>query len=396
MSVERDIEVVIIGGGLVGAAAACLLSQQGRQVALIDRQRPLTWQPDQARDLRVFAIAPGSAGVLAACKVWDSIASARACAYQTMEVTTATGGLMRFQAHEHGLAQLGWIIENRLIQSCLWKQLEQQVEVLAPADIKSLKSGKRYTQLELGDGSCLRARLLVAADGARSFVREQLGMLTSTRDYQQRALVTELNTEIANDGIAWQCFLDSGPLAFLPLNGGSNSMVWSLPVDQAEAALNWSPDRLGAELTLLSNGRFGSVKAMTDVVSFPLHLLLAKQMRQGRVVLLGDAAHQVHPLAGQGVNMGFQDAAALAQSLFSVDLQNADAVDTALAGFERWRISENTLMTRGVDGIERLFGKQPKIAGLGLSVVQSLWPVKDRFMQHACGLQANAPDICRQ
>lgn len=396
MSVKRDVEVVIVGGGLVGAAAACLLSQQGRQVVLIDRQRPVIWRPDQVRDLRVFAIAPGSARVLAACNVWDSIESARVSAYQTMEVSTATGGLMRFQAHQHGLSQLGWIIENRLIQTCLWEQLEQQVEVLAPAEIKSLTPGKRYTQLELGDGSCLRTCLLVAADGARSFVREQLGMSTSTRDYQQRALVTELNTETANDGIAWQCFLDSGPLAFLPLSDGASSMVWSLPADKAEAALNWSADRLGAELTLLSNARFGSVKVAADVVSFPLHLLLVKQVRQERTVLLGDAAHQVHPLAGQGVNMGFQDAAALTQSLSGIDLQDTDAMDTALVGFERWRISENTLMTRGVDGIERLFSKQPVIAGLGLSMLQSLWPIKDRFMQHACGLQANAPDICRQ
>lgn len=396
MSAERDVEIVVVGGGLVGATAACLLAKQGRQLVLLDRQRPAIWDAQAAGDLRVFAISPGSAQVLVACDVWDFISSVRASVYQNMEVTTAAGGLMRFQAHEHGLAQLGWIIENRLIQSQLWTQLEQQVELIAPAEIVRVESGKRHAQLELADGTRLRTRLLLAADGARSFVREQLGMTTSTRDYQQRALVAELDTEIPNDGTAWQIFLDSGPLAFLPLSDGRSSMVWSLPADQAEMASQWSVDKLAAELTLVSNGRFGAVSVASDVVSFPLHLLLAKAMRQGRVVLLGDAAHQAHPLAGQGVNMGFQDAAALAQCLSDIDLKDMDATDTALSRFERWRISENTLMTRGIDGIQRLFAKQPGIAGLGLSMVQSLWPVKDRFIQHACGTHPNAPDICRR
>ncbi len=395
MSAERVVDIAVVGGGLVGAAAAALLAQQGRQVLLLDRSRPVAWNRDMPRDLRVFAISPGSAKILDSCQVWDAISAARASAYQTMQVTTTAGGELTFHAHQHGLSQLGWIVENKLIQSQLWLHLEQQVELAAPTEISKLTPGKRHTLLELADGSRVRAGLLLAADGARSLVRGELGISTSTRDYQQRALVAELETEIPNQGVAWQVFLQAGPLALLPLGDGRSSMVWSLPTAQAEAATGWDKHRLSAELTLASNGRFGQIKVVSQVAAFPLRLLLAKQMRQNRILLLGDAAHQMHPLAGQGVNLGFQDAAALAQQLADIDLQDQQALDVALDKFERWRLSENTLMTRGVDGIQRVFSSQPGLAGIGLSAVQRLWPLKDRFMQQACGIHANAPLICR-
>jgi len=396
MSTERDIDIVVLGGGLVGASAASLLAQQGRQVVLLDRQQPATWQAKQQRDLRVFAISPGSARVLAACQVWETICAARVSAYQTMQVTTAAGGELSFHAHQHGLQQLGWIVENSLIQSQLWTQLQDQIEIIVPAEITRLTPGKRYTQLELNDGTRIRTRLLIAADGGRSQVRQQLGIATNNRDYQQRALVAELQTAIPNQGIAWQSFLDTGPLALLPLGDGCSSMVWSLPIEQAEQASAWAPERLGAELSLASNGRFGQIKVTTPVASFPLQLLLAEKIRESRVVLVGDAAHQVHPLAGQGVNLGFQDVAALAEQLQGLDLQDNEAVDEALSKWARWRISENVLMTRGIDGIQRLFAKQSGIGGMGLNLVQGMWPLKDRFMQYACGIQSNAAKICRQ
>ncbi len=396
MSAERDFDVVVVGGGLVGASAAVMLAQQGRRVMLLDRQRPTVWSSENQRDLRVFAISPGSARLLSECNVWDAISNSRAGAYQQMQITTSAGGELAFHAHQHGLRQLGWIVENNLIQSQLWGQLDNLVEITAPAEIKQLIPGDRNTRLELSDGSRIRARLLLAADGGRSTVREQLGIATSNRDYLQRALVAELQTEIPNEGVAWQIFLDTGPLALLPLGDGRSSMVWSLPSEQAETALQWEPEKLGAELTLASNNRFGPIKLASRVAGFPLQLQLAKQMRQGRVILLGDAAHQVHPLAGQGVNLGFQDVAGLAQQLTGIELQDSDAMDAALEKFERWRISENTLIARGIDGIQRLFADRPGIGGIGLSMVQRFWPLKDRFMQHACGIHPNAPQICRR
>lgn len=392
---ERTLDVIVVGGGLVGAAAACLLAGQGRQVMLIDQRRPAAWNAEASRDLRVFAISPGSAAVLNACSAWEAITAQRASAYQNMEVTTTSGGTLRFEAHKHGLPQLGWIVENALMQSQLWARMESQLEINAPAEIVNLTPGSRHVQVELKDGQRLQAKLLLAADGARSFIRQQLEMPVSSRDYQQRALVAELDTHVPNDRTAWQIFLDTGPLAFLPLDDGRSSMVWSLPEARAAEAQEWDAERLGAELTLASNGRFGQVKVASKVVGFPLHLQLAEQMRQQRVLLLGDAAHQVHPLAGQGVNLGLQDAAALAQMLQDVDLSDAGTTDIALDRLERWRISENALMARGIDGIQRLFASQPGIGGIGLRLVQRLWPVKDRFLQHACGLHANAPDICR-
>lgn len=396
MTVKRDVDVLVVGGGLVGAAAACLLAKQGRQVLLVDRQVPPKWDGQQPRDLRVFAIAPGSANILASCDVWQAVSASRTCAYQAMEVTAVHGGLLRFQAHEHGLEQLGWIVENRLLQSQLWEQLNQSVEVLAPASIEKVSTDARGAELLLGDGSHIRARLLLAADGARSFVRQALNMEVVQRDYQQRALVAELDTETPNSNTAWQIFLKDGPLALLPLDDGRSSMVWSLPQITAEAALQWDSQKMGAELSLHSNGRFGHIKLASEVLSFPLHMLLAKQMRDQRVLLLGDAAHQVHPLAGQGVNLGLQDAAAIAQQLEGVNFQDNLALEHALNAFERWRVSESTVMTKGIDGIQRLFAGQPGIGGLGLSAVERLWPLKDRFMQHACGLHTAAPEICRQ
>ncbi len=396
MSIERDVDVAVIGGGVVGAAAACLLAGQNRQVVLLDRQRPEQWAADQPRDMRVFAIAPGSVRILQACQAWEAIQQARVSPYQSMQVTSTSGGLVSFHAHQHGLPQLGWIIENRLLQSKLWEQLEQCVELAAPAEITRLIPGQRHTVIELNDGGRLRARLLVAADGARSWVRQQLDIAIHSRDYQQQALVAELDTQIPNQGVAWQIFLPSGPLAFLPLGEGRSSMVWSLPAEQAEQVKQWDRQRLGAELTLISNGRFGQVQPATPVLGFPLRLQLAERMLAQRVVLLGDAAHQVHPLAGQGVNMGLQDAAALAEQLAQVDWQDSAAIDLALGKFERWRISENALLSRGIDGIQRLFTRQPVMAGLGLSLVDRLWPLKDRFMQRACGIHGNAPAVCRQ
>lgn len=380
----RDCDVLVIGGGMVGAAAANRLARQGCDVILLDPSEPPSYNCEPIPDLRVSAISPASAGLLSDCRSWESIVASRACAYAIMEVSAIHGGAVRFSASEHGLEQLGWIIENRLIQAMLWQQLPASVSTITGRRCSAIQSSLRAVTVQLDNQQQINAKLVVAADGARSSVREMLVINSQHKDYAQRGVVAVLQSEIPNPGVAWQCFLKTGPLALLPLNDGLSSMVWSLPQELADSKTSAEPEQLAADIALQSNARFGQVKLLTKAVSFPLHLQLSDRMLHERVVLLGDAAHQVHPLAGQGVNLGFADVIELSACLDGHDL--GVGIHSLLERFERRRVSENTLMARGIDGLERLFDRFPAVASGGLSVVDRLWPLKDQFIRRASGL----------
>lgn len=377
-------DVLVIGGGMVGAAAANRLARQGRDVVLLDQSEPPDYERNTLPDLRVSAISPGSAALLQACECWATITEQRVSEYAAMEVCAEQGGMIQFQAAEHGLEQLGWIIENRLIQSSLWQHLPTSVQTINGQRCVAVDAGSNEMIVQLDNQETVIARLVIAADGARSSIREMLGIISRHKDYAQRGVVAILQSEIPNPGIAWQCFLDTGPLAFLPLNDGCSSMVWSLPESIAADKTAASTGQLAADITLKSNARFGQITLLTKAVSFPLQLQLASNMLHERVVLLGDAAHQVHPLAGQGVNLGFADVVELSSCLEQHDL--GSGLGQQLQRFERRRISENTLMAKGIDGLERLFNRFPGIASMGLQWVNPVWPIKDQFIRRACGL----------
>lgn len=401
MTTSYQTDIAVVGAGMVGSACAAMLAQQGHAVLLLDRQPAQAYQRQELPDLRVSAIAPGNQRMLQQLGAWSLIEAQRCTPYDVMEVTTGSGGQLRFVASEHGLGELGWIIENNLLQTALASVMPASVERVEGVAVSGLSQRRRKVTLQLDDGSSVSARLVVAADGARSALRELCGLPLQTHDYVQQAVVAVLETGIPNPGIAWQVHLPTGPLAMLPVGAGRSSLVWSLPSAMAAEQLKQSSDALAAALTLHSNGRFGKVQVVSAVAAFPLRLQLARQLVQQRVVLVGDAAHQVHPMAGQGVNLGFQDVLELVTLLGQaqaqdearagggnvlVAAQSSERLQSMLASYERRRLSDNTIMARGIDALETMFRQQQRLAALGITVVDRLLPLKSLFIRRACAV----------
>lgn len=391
-----DYDIVIAGGGVAGATAAALLAQSGHRVALIDRQRPKALDPDSDFDPRVVAIAPGSAAVLDAAGAWERLPAERLGPYERMQVH-ADGGEIVFRASEHGLSQLGWIVEVPWLQACVWQALagNNGVEPIAPAGVKDVSQREDHVRIERDDGKTLRARLLVAADGARSRLRQMAGIETEMWHYNQQALVTHVTTERPNEGIAWQRFTEHGPLALLPLADGRSSIVWSQPERRVAELKGHDEPAFLSELNDSQDSPFGQVSAASARYAFPLIRRQAKSLVSGRLVLLGDAARNVHPLAGQGLNLGLMDAAALAEVL--ADWTGDDDPARALGHYDRWRLSGGSLVAGGIHAINEFTRAGPgrTLAGVGFSVAGRLWPLREAFVEHACGLDRDSPKLAR-
>lgn len=394
MRVDHDI--VVAGGGVAGATAAALLAQSGHRVALIDRRRPEVPDPQSDFYPRVVAIAPGSAAVLGAAGAWERLPEERLGPYDRMQVH-ADGGEVNFRASEHGLARLGWIVEVPWLQACCWQVLEtlENVKLIAPASVSCFSPRDDHIRLELEGGKTLRCSLLVAADGARSRLRRMAGIETELWHYNQQALVTHIQTEKPNQGLAWQRFTEHGPLALLPLADGRSSIVWSQPERRVSELKALDEAGFLAELNACQDSPFGEATAATKRYAFPLIRRQAKNLVNGRVVLLGDAARNVHPLAGQGLNLGLMDAAALAEVL--ADWGGESDPARALARYERWRISGGSLVAGGIHAINEFTRAGPgrSLAGLGFSLAGKLWPLREAFVEHACGLDRDSPKLAR-
>lgn len=394
MRVDHDI--VVAGGGVAGATAAALLAQSGHRVALIDRRRPEVPDPQSDFDPRVVAIAPGSAAVLGAAGAWERLPEERLGPYDRMQVH-ADGGEVNFRASEHGLARLGWIVEVPWLQACCWQVLEtlENVKLIAPASVSGFSPRDDHIRLELEGGKTLRCSLLVAADGARSRLRRMAGIETELWHYNQQALVTHIQTEKPNQGLAWQRFTEQGPLALLPLADGRSSIVWSQSERRVSELKVLDEAGFLAELNACQDSPFGEATAATKRYAFPLIRRQAKNLVNGRVVLLGDAARNVHPLAGQGLNLGLMDAAALAEVL--ADWCGESDPARALARYERWRISGGSLVAGGIHAINEFTRAGPgrSLAGLGFSLAGKLWPLREAFVEHACGLDRDSPKLAR-
>ena len=392
MRVDHDI--VIAGGGVAGATAAALLAHSGHRVALVDRRRPATVDPGAEFDPRVVAIAPGSAAVLAAAGAWDRLPAERLGPYDRMRVH-AEGGEINFRASEHGLEKLGWIIEVPWLQACAWQALEalDGVELLAPAGVTTFCQRENHVRVELTDGRILKAGLLVAADGARSRLRQMAGIETDLWHYNQQAVVSHVTTQTPNDGLAWQRFTDHGPLALLPLADGRSSIVWSQPDARASRLKRLDDAGFLSELNACQDGPFGEAAAATRRYAFPLVRRQARKLVSGRFVLLGDAARNVHPLAGQ--DLGLMDAAALAETLEAWD--GRTDLQRALDRYERWRISGGSLVAGGIHAINEFTQAVPGrfLAALGFSLAGRLWPLREAFVEHACGLDRDSPELAR-
>jgi ubiquinone biosynthesis UbiH/UbiF/VisC/COQ6 family hydroxylase len=395
---RRDVfDVAVVGAGMVGAATALCLAQGGWRVALVEASEPSPWRSGDDVGLRVSALSRASRELLDRLGVWDAIAAARAAPFRRMCVWEDDSEIT-FDSASEGLAELGHIVENALVADRLWAALtrESGVEIHCPAEVAELSQDAGHATLGLADGRALRARVVVAADGAASPLRTMAGIAVDGRDYGQKGLVLHVQPELPHQDTAWQRFLPGGPLALLPLSDGRCSIVWTRPAEEAGRLLDMPEEELSELLTEASGARLGGLAVASARAAFPLRLGLARTYQAGRLVLAGDAAHVVHPLAGQGVNLGFLDVAALIEVLERARAAGRDigAADV-LRRYARWRASENAMAARGFDAIERLFGYEHEAVAImrrqGLSIANRIGPLKRFFLRHAAGYGGRRP-----
>lgn len=404
---KQTADVIVVGAGMVGAATACMLARAGFSVVVVEQREARAWSAEEPVGLRVSALSPGSQHVLTAAGVWPRIAAKRACAYRRMQVEDGDEHVvLEFNAAEFALERLGSIVENDLVQYLLWRQLQDLagVELICPAEVRQIQLEADGAQVQLADGRNLSAPLLVGADGASSEVRKAMGVDQQLWTYSQQGIVCVVRSAIANTGLAWQRFMPGGPLAFLPLQDGSSSIVWSRPDAEAAALLAMDDAAFLSRLQQAmarsdqAEGQFGQLQSCGPRAAFPLTMALCDSYAARSAALVGDAAHVVHPLAGQGVNLGFLDAAALVETLLDNRKLGKPLNDErSLQAYSRARRSEAELMARGIHSIRSLFGAQPlaPLRRLGLRLISSSWSGREAFILRAAGLNANAPAIAR-
>jgi 2-octaprenyl-3-methyl-6-methoxy-1,4-benzoquinol hydroxylase/2-octaprenylphenol hydroxylase len=393
MSRRGELDAIVVGGGAIGAALALGLARDGFDVALVEARAPKPWRSSDEVDLRVVALAADARVLFENLGVWPAITGARVGPYRRMRVWDALApGELTFDAAENGEAALGWIIENALIQHALWTAIgaESRARVLCPAEVAGVDNDDDGVTATLADGTRLRARVLVAADGAGSPLRKALGIDCDDRDYMQRAIVANVGTARPHEETAWQRFQPGGPLAFLPLADGRCSIVWSLPSGEAARVLALDDAAFRAELGAAFDFRLGEITASTQRAAFPLRLKLAKRYVAGRSVLAGDSAHVVHPLAGQGMNLGFRDVACLRRVLREAHERGSDiGAAHVLRRYERERRSENALAAHGLDAIGHVFNSSnPAVSfarSVGLAAVDRTTFAKEFFASVAAG-----------
>jgi 2-octaprenyl-3-methyl-6-methoxy-1,4-benzoquinol hydroxylase/2-octaprenylphenol hydroxylase len=395
---REALDAVIVGAGMVGAAAALGLARAGLRVALIERNPVAPPAIGADVDLRVVAVAPHAQRLLDSLGVWADIVAMRASPYERMQVIDAAGAAsLNFDAADYGWPCLGHIVENRLVAGMLWRAVEREPGVrLLPGDqLQGFEADAQGVRVRLESGGALAARLLIGADGVHSKVRNDLLIGVDGAAYGQSGLVAHVELERPQPRLAWQRFLPSGPLALLPLMDGRASIVWTLPSERADALVAEPVEAFEAHLQRASAAAFGRVRLSSERAAFPLRMQIAQRFADQRVVLIGDAAHVVHPLAGQGVNLGFEDVAALLASVERAKVaQRRPFADSDLQRWGRERRSEATLAARAFDGLNRLYAvaEGPLVAAraLGLRMVERMPPIKRKLAERAAGIRAGA------
>ena len=403
-------DVLIIGGGPVGGTLAALLARATRtdrvpmRIGIVEPRRPKLPTDADPVDLRVSAYSRASERVLQAAGAWDAIAARRTCAYERMRVWHESVAPMSpealvFDAADVGEPNLGHIIETRLVQAALLDAAAEAGVEIIQADFTSvaIEEDRVLAQTSAGE---LDARLIVGADGATSSVRAAVGVAADVSAYNQTAIVAVIATERPHERTAWQRFLHTGTLAFLPLEDGTSSIVWSADDELAKKLLALQPDAFNAALTEALGGALGAARLVSDRASFPLRKLSAEHYVTHRCALVGDAAHVVHPLAGQGVNLGILDAAALFELLLEGRHEREDpGALRVLRRYERWRKSETQTMTAAIDVFDRLLahgtGPIARLAQRGMGLVNRSQEVKRVFIRRALGLAGELPRAAR-
>jgi 2-octaprenylphenol hydroxylase len=402
-------DVVIVGGGAAGACAGALLAGAGGprplSVALLE-PRPVSMPlADEPPDARVVALSRASERVLARAGAWDMLKAARLLPYERMRVwhesVPADGAdVLVFDAAEAGEPNLGYIAENRALQGALLAAFTRAGGHLEQAAFTSLAIADEGVTITT-TGGILSARLVVGADGAASALRSAAAITATEAPYGQTAIVATVATEREHAATAWQRFMREGTLAFLPLPGGASSIVWSADDARAAQLLAMSGGEFAQALDRASDLALGHTRLLSERLSFALKRLRAARYVGPRVALIGDAAHVVHPLAGQGVNLGLLDAAALAQQVSAAHVAGEDpGALRVLRSYERWRKSEIAAIAAGIDAFDRLLahgqGPLARLAQRGMVLVNSSQELKRFFIGRALGLAGELPQAARR
>lgn len=397
-------DAVIVGGGLVGATAALALARAGLTVVVLEAESidEDVW-PENSFDLRVSALSRATERLFSALNVWPEMVEMGVSPFRAMRVWDSAGsGRIEFDASDVAEPALGHIVENRVTRRALLRALRRNpsVQIEAPSALIGLHIDADAAYVETAQGTTWRTRLVVGADGNRSKVRQLLRISARGWSYEQRAVVATVRTALSHQDTAWQRFLPDGPLAFLPLRGNHCSIVWSTSPAHAEHLLDLEDDAFNRELTDAFEAALGEVGVVGPRGAFPLKLEHVPQYVRHRVALIGDAAHTIHPLAGQGANLGFLDAAALAQVVGESASRGSDpGALSVLRRYERWRKGDNLLMLGAMDGFKRVFGSASTplrvLRNAGFNAANRLPLIKDSFMHRAMGLSGDLPELCR-
>ncbi|QGT79896.1 2-octaprenyl-3-methyl-6-methoxy-1,4-benzoquinol hydroxylase [Pseudomonas coronafaciens] len=404
---ETRADVLIVGAGMVGSALALALQESGLDVLVVDGG-PMSVKPFDRQSTfepRVSALSAASQRILQRLGVWEGIVSRRTSPYAHMHVWDGSGtGQIHFSASSVHADVLGHIVENRVVQDALLDRLhDSDIGLLANARLEQMRHSGDDWLLTLADGRLLRAPLVVAADGANSAVRRLTETPTREWDYQHHAIVTSVQTADSHRKTAWQRFTDDGPLAFLPLDREGEhwcSIVWSVTPSEAERLMLLDDEPFCRELESAFEGRLGQVSSADARLCVPLRQRHAKRYVAKGLALIGDAAHTIHPLAGQGVNLGFLDAAVLAEVLTHAALRGERVADTRVLGrYERRRMPHNLALMAAMEGFERLFQANPLplrwLRNAGLKMVNQMPEAKALFVREALGLSGDLPELAR-
>jgi 2-octaprenylphenol hydroxylase len=403
-------DVAIVGGGPVGACAAALLARGAAggsgalRVALLEPGAPAPLPADAPLEARVVALSRASEHILTRAGAWPRIRGPRLSPYERMRiwhesVAADSEQALVFDAADAGEPNLGFIVENRLLQTALLRAFTDAGGHLEPAQLSALEITDAGVNLTTS-GRVLSARLVVGADGAQSTVRRAAGLTAEVSDYHQTAIVASVATARPHQATAWQRFMHDGTLALLPLADGTSSLVWSADDDLAAGLLGATASGFAQQLDRASDLALGSTRLVSERTSFPLRRLAAQRYVAQRVALVGDAAHVVHVLAGQGVNLGLMDAAALAQLVLAAAGQREDpGALGVLRAYERWRKSEVALMSAAIDAFDRLLahgsGPLARVAQRGLSWVNRSQELRRLFIRRALGMSGELPQAAR-
>ncbi|ERM61620.1 MULTISPECIES: 2-octaprenyl-3-methyl-6-methoxy-1,4-benzoquinol hydroxylase [Vibrio] len=387
-------DIVVVGGGMVGAATAIGFAKQGLSVAVIEGFAPQAFDESQAMDIRVSAISQASVDLLEALGAWQSIAAMRVCSYKRLETWEHPECRTRFDAASLDLPRLGYIVENRLIQLGLWSQFDahDNLELLCPEKLDEIEYGETNI-VKLQSGTELSAKWVVGADGANSVVRQHAGIGITAWDYRQHCMLINVETEQPQQDITWQQFLPSGPRSFLPLCSlisdgqevGQGSLVWYDSPSRIKQLSSMTPEKLRNEVLVNFPTELGDIKVLNSG-SFPLTRRHAQSYSKNNCILVGDSAHTINPLAGQGVNLGFKDVSVL----LDVTKEKGELNQSVARRYEVIRRGDNLMMQSGMDFFYKTFsndiGPLKFVRNAALKLAENSGPIKTQVLKYALGL----------